>query len=416
MRTWIIAVAAAGALALAVWLLLRGADAPMAARPTPAHPTARPTSPTPMVRPGSAGPLGAAAPGATATDPAAPAVGGGALPAEARPRGAIDHGRAWATLPPTYPMKALSPANVAVSLTGVPVSVYAMAPPGDPPPTREVRGRVLEGGAPAAGVTVVVGDRLMVFAGHLNGAAAAVTDGDGRFTLAAPPTARWALALGPHSWSALTPVADGELAIALAPAAAGLEVTVREDGAPLDATLALTLGDGVVAGTVSAPDGVFRFAALPPGPARLTVGASLEFASGADAVSPVDVTLVAGEVVRRTIALDSANATVAAVPVVAEGAAVRTVEWALVPPPAPASLAALRARARAMPLLGGVDAGNTYQFHRVAPAGPRLACAIAKLAGASDDAPPVVRWGCAPVAVPAGGVVEVEVAIDRPAE
>jgi hypothetical protein len=238
----------------------RGADAPM----YPAHAGAAPADARRQVRPGAG--RGQAGGGCRARN--------ARRAAEARPRGAIDHGRAWATLPPTYPMKALSPANVAVSLTGEPVSVYAMAPPGDPPPTREVRGRVLEGGAPAAGVTVVVGDRLMVFAGHLNGAAAAVTDGDGRFTLAAPPTARWALALGPHSWSALTPVADGELAIALAPAAAGLEVTVREDGAPLDATLALTLGDGVVAGTFSAPDGVFRFAALPPGPARLTVGAS----------------------------------------------------------------------------------------------------------------------------------------------
>ncbi|MBL8624058.1 MAG: hypothetical protein JNK64_22305 [Myxococcales bacterium] len=413
MRTLMLVMIAAAALALAAWLLLRGVGEP----PAPAShraertPRAVPASPPPAARPG-----GLDAPSPTSPTAAPTPIGGGALPAEARPRSAIDHGRAWATLPAVYPMKALSPASVAVNLSGAPVSMYAMAPPGDPPATRPVRGRVLEGGAPAPGVTVIVGQRLMIFAGHLSGAAAAVTDGDGRFTLAAPPAARWALALGPHSWSALTPVGDGELAIALAPAAAELEVTVREDGAPLDATLTLALGDGVAGGTVSAPDGVFRFAALPPGPARLTVGASLEFASGADAVAPVDVTLVAGEVVRRTIALDSANATVAAVPVVAAGGPPRTVEWALVAPPVPASLAELRDRAGSMPLFGGVDAANTYQFHRIAPAGARVACAIAKLAGASDDAPPVVRWGCAPVDVPARGVVEVEVAIDRPAE
>ncbi len=412
MRVWMFAVFAAGALALSAWLLLRGADAPMARRPPPAPARALPTpgtaERTAPTEPGAAGRAAGVVPATAARD--------GALPEAQRPRGAIDHGRAWATLPASYPAKALGPGVAAVNLTGAPVAVSAMAPRGAPPATRAVRGQVTEGGAPAAGATVLVSDRVMVFAGHLHGMAVAVTDRDGRFDVAAPVGARWALALGPHSWSALTPVGDGEVALTLATAAAALEVTVREDGAPLDATLTLTLGDGVVGGVISAPDGVFRFAALPPGPARISVGASLEFASGDDAATPIELVLTAGETVRRTIELDSANATVAAVPVVDAAATLRTVEWALVPTPAPATLAELRGRAPAMPLLGGRDAGNAYQFHRVTPAGPRVACGVAKLAGATDDAPPVVRWGCAPVAVPATGVVEVEVAIDRAAE
>lgn len=413
MRAWILAIAALALAALAGYLLLVGSDA---------------SSPAPAVE-GSAPPVPAAgragaAPPAPATGEAAPAVAGrpGADPGAAddverdRPRGALDNGPAWATLPASYPAKETAPGVVAISLSGAPVSVTSWASGAPPPPLHEVHGRVTEEGRGVGGVTVGIGDRLVLTFGHLMGRAVAVTDASGGFTAQAPDGVRWAVALGPRAWSAMVAVVDGQpIELALG-AAAGLEVTVREDGAPLDADLSLAIGDRALVGTVTAADGVFRFAALPPGPITLEARARTEFATGGDVAAPIALDLRRGEVVRRAIELTSANATVAVVPALADGATASTVEFALLDGAAPASLAELRQRAPSMPLFGGRDAASTYQFHRVAPAGPRVACAVAGLRGVTDDAPPVRRWGCAPVVVPATGVVEVTVTIDRAAE
>ncbi len=354
------------------------------------------------------------------TGPAAPVEDDGDDDADDGPRGRLDFGRAWSTIPPAYATKVFDVDSVAVNLHGAAVTITHPFGSADPPPALdELRGRVLDGGVPVAGALVLVAARFTVIFGHLNGEAMATTDASGRFALRAPVDATWALALGPRGWSAITPIparsAGREVELTVG-AAAGLEVVVVEDDAPLDATLDLGGPDGRLMGRLDARDGVFRFAVLPPGPIELRAQAAQEFASGDDLVAPVTVELRAGEVVTHRFALDSKNATVAVTPVVPDGRA-STVQFALLEPPAPGDLAELRARAPRMPMFGGRDAANTYQFHRVTPAGPRVACAVARLAPA-DDADeadePVVRWGCAAVAVPARGVVEVDLTIDRP--
>lgn len=351
---------------------------------------------------------------------AAGAVAGGGSTEAAPPgrRGAIDFGPAWSTLPPSYRVEVLDVDAVAIALRGETGAWGRVATRAGQaaPALAELRGRVLEGGAPAAGVVVVVGDRLTMIGG-LRGQAAATTDADGRFRVRAPVTARIALALGPRSWSALTPIVPGdELALELGPAA-GLEVTVVEDGAPLPTQLSVRMGGKDFLTIVHAADGVFRFAALPPGAATLHVSAAIERATGGDLGATVAVELRPGEVVRQRIELDSRNATVAIIPTRIGDQPPTAIEYTLLAPPEPTTLADLRARAGAMPLLGGADAASTYQMQRVTPAGPRVACAVARFAAPADDAaapPPPRRWGCAPVDVPATGVVEVEVALDRP--
>lgn len=404
-------VLAMAALGLAAWWLLRGDGSAGSTRPKAE--AARPrASGAPVDRSGDRRPSAVAA---TLSTPPLPTPQGGALPPEQRPIGAIDHGRAWARLPASYAIK-LRSASVAIRLTGDPDAPLAgtMIVEPAPGPTVELRGRVLEGGQPAPGVTVVVGQLFAVSYEHLYSTAAVVTDGDGRFAVPAPASVAWAVALGPRSWSVPTPiVADRDTTLELASQAAGLEVIVREDGAPLDAKLAFRTG--VLSGDVDAPDGQFRFAALPPGPLRIEIEASQEFGTGEEPATPIEVVLVPGQIVRRTVDLTSANATVAAVPVIAEGWRARTAEWFLLAPPEPTTLADLRARATGTTGRSGTDVGAPYQFHRITPAGPRVACGIFVFHSiARGGPPPIVRWGCASVDVPATGVVEVEVPIDRP--
>lgn len=401
-------VLAVAALGLAAWWLLRGDGSAGSTRPKAEAAPPR-ASGGPFGRPGDRAPTG------VASTPPPPPPQGGALPPEQRSLGAIDHGRAWAQLPASYPLKATA-TSVAVSLSGEADSRYAggiIVSPASGPQV-ELRGRVLEGGQPAPGVTVVVGQYFSASYEQVYGTAAAVTDRDGCFAVSVPASVSWAMALGPRSWSAITPVvADRDTTLELAPQAAGLEVIVREDGAPLDAKLAFRTG--VLSGDVNAPDGQFRFAALPPGPLRIEIEASQEFGTGEESATPIEVVLVPGQIVRRTVELTSANATVAAVPVIAEGWVARTAAWALLPPPQPTTLADLRARATGTTTLSGTDVGIPYQFHRITPAGPREACVISVFHSiARGGPPPIVRWGCASVDVPATGVVEVEVPIDRP--
>lgn len=80
---------------------------------------------------------------------------------------------------------------------------------------------------------------------------------------------------------------------------------------------------------------------------------------------------------------------------------------------APPPLAVRPGEPRPAPRLGGPDVAKPYQFHRVTPAGPRVVCVNSTLHHTTGPVAPVVRWGCAPVDVPATGVIEVEVALDR---
>jgi hypothetical protein len=314
---------------------------------------------------------------------------------------AIDSGKPWSTLPAGYASE-ITPTSMLVNLIGEPVTLRTVAPIGALPHPRELRVRVTERGAAAPGVPVVLGAHLRAMWSHLSAEAGGVTDTRGELVVRVPDDATWALALGPRGWSRITPIEGDTVTVVLEPAA-GLEVIATEDGAPFPADISIVSGGLHVA--ASSPDGRFTFAALPPGPAEVTVTAQRQFATGSDHAPAHAVELVPDRVTPLTIDLSGAGALIAVIPSLPDGEEASTVEHFLLAPPAPTSIDAVRAATNDFRLLGGRDAMNTYEHERVPP-GTHVVCAIAAIEGAD-----LHRFACATVEVRASGIAEVPLAL-----
>lgn len=347
----------------------------------------------PSLAPGGAGSADRAAPSLQdlATALASMTAGGSATTGSPGVR-RFDAGAAWGI--PAAPYVA---AGHAVNLAGGAATVTSPfpTPPAVDGPTIEVT----RNGRPVAGAAVVVASRLSAVFGHLTGDWAGSTGADGKVRSGvAPSPGLMAVAIDPGGWSAVTPVgADGARLELLPPAS--LRVEVVEGGAAVEADLDLSSADGTFHAQASAATGVFAFALLPPGTYQVRAEVAAEFATGRDTQPPITVVVEAGRAAAARIDLPADLAMVA---VQAEVPAdTSMVAHALIAPPMPATDEELRGRTRDWMILGGDDATNVFQYHRV-PAGPRLACV---------RLPQAAQFACVPVEVPASGVVEVTVPV-----
>lgn len=307
----------------------------------------------------------------------------------------MNWGSAWSA--PTAPYQVT---GLAVNLHGGPstAQVFADRPP--PGTTRDATIAVTRDGRPAPGVAVVVGTSLSAFAGSLTGAWTGVTGPDGTVVAVAGTTGEpsFALALDVGGWSAPTLLEHGVTRVALLPPTS-LRVEVREAGELIDATLDLRLDGGLFHTKVGSPSGVFEFGLLTPGTYLANAEAAAEFATGREEQQATTIVVAAGQAQTARIDLPTDLALVVVEADAPDGTTV--ISHALIDGTEPATDAELAARTSSWVLLGGQDARNPFQYHRV-PAGPRLACV---------RLPNAKLFGCAPVDVPPGGLVEVTVPV-----
>lgn len=369
--------------------------------------TANPSGATPgallpTLRPGATLPSSGGSAGVPSTDTPAAADLAAAL-ATMGPRGegmvTMNWGSAWPV--PSVPYQAT---GLSVNVHGGPSTMKVFRDEAAPGSTAEATIAVTRDGRPVPDVVVAVGPRFNVMMGSLTGMWTGVTRADGTVVATTSLThPSYALALDAGGWSAPTLIEPGVTRVALLPRAS-LRVEVREAGELIDAKLELRLDDGRFETTVSSASGVFEFGLLSPGTYRASAEANAEFASGREESSPTTVVVAAGQAQTARIDLPTDLALVVVQAAAPEGTTV--ISHALLDGAEPATDAELEARTDGWVLLGGQDANNPFQYHRV-PAGPRLACV---------RLPNAKLFGCAPVTVPAGGVIEVTVPVhgDRP--